>query len=157
MHVLLSAEQQSRKTQVSLFTQFFIVTTLTHSIKADKAAIAISILCVVHCLFTPVLIVALPAMSSLIVDTELYHRIMVFFVVPTSLYALTLGCKQHQRYPLLILGVLGLGILCFAAIWGGKYFGHSGEIMLTLLGSAIIISGHLINFRLCRACGQCDE
>ncbi|MEM7361292.1 MAG: MerC domain-containing protein [Pseudomonadota bacterium] len=130
--------------------------TLDTSIKADKAAIALSVLCVIHCLFTPALVVALPALSSVIVDAELYHRIMVFFVVPTSVYALTLGCKEHQRYPLMILGVLGLAILCFATLWGGQLFGHTGEIALTLIGSLIVVSGHVINFRLCRACGHCD-
>ncbi|MTI12948.1 MerC domain-containing protein, partial [Sansalvadorimonas verongulae] len=68
----------------------------TLQIVTDRLAISLSFLCLMHCLALPLLLVTLPSLTVLNLENELFHVGMVAFVIPTSLYALTLGCKKHQ-------------------------------------------------------------
>lgn len=115
----------------------------------DKLAISLSLLCAIHCLALPLLLIWLPSLALLNLDNEAFHLWMVIAVIPSSIYALTVGCKQHKRFPILLLGILGLAIL-ISALFFGEQFGESGETILTLLGAAIVSSSHWFNFRLCR-------
>ena len=74
---------------------------------------------------------------------------MVVAVLPSSLYALTMGCKQHKRYQLLIWGIVGLALLVLALALGEERIGESGEKALTSRGH-IGCSGYWLNYRLCK-------
>ena len=122
---------------------------------SDKAAIGISMLCVLHCLALPVLIVLLPSMSSLPLNDEAFHSWLIFAVIPTSLYALTLGCHQHKNYGLLKLGSMGLGCLVLALVIGEAVHSELLEKLLTTLGAAIIAYAHYKNYRRCQDPAPC--
>ncbi len=115
----------------------------------DKFAISLSLMCVIHCLALPVLLALLPGMAVLQLDNEAFHLWMVVAVLPTSIYALTLGCKQHKRYQLLILGTIGLALLVMALVLGEERIGEAGEKILTVLGAGFVAVGHWFNYRLC--------
>ena len=117
----------------------------------DKLAIGLSLGCAIHCLSLPVLLALLPSMAALQLDHEAFHFWMLVAVLPTSVYALTLGCKQHKRYRLLILGVIGLGLLVLALALGEARIGEAGEKILTVIGGACVAFGHWFNYRLCGA------
>jgi hypothetical protein len=117
----------------------------------DKLAIGLSFMCAIHCLAITSLIALLPSMVALRLDNEAFHLWIIVAVIPSSIYALTLGCKQHQRYRLLIWGFIGLTLLVMALFLGEKLIGDSGEKILTVLGSGFVASGHWLNFRLCQA------
>ena len=119
----------------------------------DKAAISLSFLCLAHCLILPLLLVTLPSLTVLNLDNELFHAGMVVLVIPTSLYALGLGCKKHQRYKLLAAGFAGLALLIGAVI-SEELIGEFGEKALTIAGSTLIAFGHYRNYQLCR---QADD
>ncbi|WP_062262149.1 MerC domain-containing protein [Endozoicomonas arenosclerae] len=121
----------------------------------DKAAITLSFLCLLHCLSLPVLLAILPSVTALNLENEMYHIAMVLIVIPTSLYALTLGCKQHQHYRLLKIGLTGLAFLV-AAILGEELIGEMGEKILTVIGSTLIAYGHYRNYRLCQHAEDCS-
>lgn len=116
----------------------------------DKLAISLSLLCALHCLVFPLALIWLPSIAALQLDGESFHIWMLMAVVPTSVYALTMGCKQHKRYQLLIFGVIGLAFLLSAVLLDEELIGHSGEKWLTVIGASIIAIGHFLNFRLCR-------
>ena len=116
----------------------------------DKLAISISLLCAIHCLFTPLLLLALPSVAALQLDNEAFHFWMVIAVLPTSTYALFMGCKQHRRYRLVFSGLLGLALLLSAVVLGGERIGEFWEKSLTLIGAMVIAYSHLSNFRLCQ-------
>ena len=82
---------------------------------------------------------------------EAFHLWMVVAVIPSSVYALTLGCKQHKRYRLLIWGCIGLTLLVMALVLGEERIGENGEKILTVLGASFVAVGHWFNFRLCHA------
>ena len=67
------------------------------SLKMDKAAVGLSLMCVAHCLLTPIAIVMLPALGAIFLEDERFHSVLLFLVLPTSLLALTIGCRKHRR------------------------------------------------------------
>ena len=117
----------------------------------DKFAIGLSMMCAIHCLALPFLLVLLPSMAALQLDNEVFHLWMVVAVLPTSIYALTLGCKQHKRYRLLILSVIGLALLVMGLVLGEVLIGEAGEKLLSVIGAGFVAAGHWFNYRLCRA------
>lgn len=122
----------------------------------DKFAISLSLLCAIHCLALPVLLILLPSLTALQLDNEAFHSGMLVVVLPTSFYALTMGCKKHKRYRLLFLGFTGLTLLVLAVLLGEDITGEYGEKILTLFGATLIASGHYWNFRLCQQHTNCD-
>ena len=121
----------------------------------DKLSIGLSMLCAIHCLLLPVLLVALPSIGSLQLADEAFHLWMLIAVIPTSIYALTIGCKKHQRYRLLYWGISGL-ILMILAIWvGHDIAGEAGEKALTLLGALLVVIAHVGNFKRCQKHSAC--
>ena len=122
----------------------------------DRAAISLSLLCTFHCLVFPWAVVLIPSLAVLPLEDEAFHLWMVAAVIPTSVYALTMGCKKHKHYYVAMLGVIGLSIL-IAALFVGE--GESAEIWektLTVIGAVFIAAGHLWNFRLCRHHDNCN-
>ncbi|MEM9103664.1 MAG: MerC domain-containing protein [Pseudomonadota bacterium] len=117
----------------------------------DKMAIGISVLCAFHCLVLPVTIIFLPSVMAAQLENEAFHLWMVLAVIPISLYALTLGCQQHKRYSIALLGVIGLLLLVAAIFVAEPFLGELGEKTFTLLGSCLIVAGHWYNYRLCRS------
>ena len=115
----------------------------------DQTSIGLSLVCAIHCLFVPVLLVALPSLASLPLESEMFHVWMVVAVLPISIFALTLGCKKHKRYKIIFLGALGL-VSLISALLLESLVGEIGEKLLTLLGAGLIAWGHFTNFKLCQ-------
>lgn len=122
----------------------------------DKTAISLSFLCTIHCLAMPLLVVLLPSLAALPLEEEAFHLWMVFIVVPVSIYALTMGCKNHKRYRVLLVGGIGLCILIATVLAGHDALGETWEKTLTVIGSSIIALGHFWNHRLCQQHDSCD-
>lgn len=122
---------------------------------ADRTAIALSALCVVHCLVLPVVLVMLPALATLGLDNEAFHVWMTVVVLPVSALALVMGCRRHGRRWVLAVGSLGLAILILAVFAGHDVLGEVGERLMTVLGASLIAVSHYRNFRLCQRVEQC--
>ena len=120
-------------------------------LRLDKIAIAISGLCLAHCLAGPLLVVLAPAMLVAFgVSDTLFHLLLLLVVVPCSAVGLGLGCRQHRNRAVIGLGLLGLATLCFTALTGHELLGELGERALTVGGALIMAAAHVRNFRLCR-------
>lgn len=122
---------------------------------ADKTAVSLSLLCTIHCLAMPLVVVLLPTVAALPLADEAFHLWMIYAVLPISIYALTMGCKKHKRYRLLLIGGLGLSILVATALVGHEILGEVWEKSLTVLGASIIVLGHYWNYRLCQYQDRC--
>jgi len=128
---------------------------------ADKAAIGLSFLCTLHCLALPLAIVLLPSLAALPLNDEMFHIWMLIIVVPTSLIAFTLGCREHKRYRLFAFGGIGLTLMVLAVVLEEPLLhdlkhGEAIEKFLTLIGAIIIAVGHYLNYRLCQDTECCD-
>lgn len=124
-------------------------------ILTDKTAIGLSLVCALHCLAFPLIIVLLPSLAALQLNNEAFHAWMVLAVVPISAYALTMGCRQHKRYRLLVFGFLGLSCLISAVVLGEIFLGEAWEKVLTSIGAGLIAYGHYCNYRLCQNRDNC--
>lgn len=123
----------------------------------DKLAIALSSLCVIHCLATPLLLIILPSFGALFVDShELFHQIILFFVLPVGLLALTAGYRHHHKNAVLGFGLLGLALLFLTAMLGHAHLGERGETITTVVASLIIAYAHLRNYQLSRRTNTTD-
>ena len=125
----------------------------------DKTAIGLSVLCTVHCLAMPLAAVLLPSFAAMALEDEIFHLWLLIAVFPVSAYALTMGCRKHERYRLLLIGGIGLLMLGTVSFAGHEQLGETLEKVLTVIGAVIIALGHYWNYRLCQnhdACG-CSE
>lgn len=131
-------------------------TTMKRSISwVDRFAIGVSALCVLHCLVTPLLILALPSLASSIIAGESLHIWLVYAVIPSSVFALTLGCKQHKRRLFMVLGGIGLVSLLLGVNVEALGLDHHWEQIFTIAGASLVALAHALNFRQCRLARDC--
>lgn len=122
----------------------------------DGIAVAMSVACILHCLLAPVLIILFPILGSSLFADHHFHALLLLFIIPTSLLALYLGCRQHGDGSVLWLGIGGICILTVAALLGPETLGGYGEKLVTGVGGLVLAAGHVQNFRRCRAV-SCEE
>jgi hypothetical protein len=120
------------------------------SLVLDKASISLSVVCAIHCLLLPLALVLIPSMAVLPIADERFHQLLVVLVLPTSLFALTIGCRRHRQWRVMVCGALGLTVLLLTVLAGHEMLGEFGEKSLTLLGAILVAISHIINFRQCK-------
>ena len=121
----------------------------------DKIAVSASIVCAVHCLCLPILVVVSPAIGATIFGQESFHQILVFLIIPISVVGLFMGCRKHKNRLVMLMGFGGLMTLGLAASLGHSMLGERGETLLTLVGSFVIAGSHVRNYILCRRVDSC--
>ena len=126
------------------------MTELQHSNRLDGMAVILSGTCMLHCLVLPLLVTLFPIVQGSLLEEKYFHLIMLVFILPTSLVALTVGCRRHRDTLTIALGAVGLMTLGIAAFWGHELFGLFGERVVTMLGGLVLASAHIQNFRCCR-------
>ena len=80
----------------------------------DRVAIALSTICIVHCLAMPVLIAVLPVAALAIGGDGHFHSLMLWFVVPTSVLGFGLGLRVHRRIDIVAMGAAAIAALAAA-------------------------------------------
>ena len=121
------------------------------SMLLDRASIGLSVICVLHCFATPILLAFAPSLLALPVADEKFHAVLIFLILPASLVALTLGCRRHGDLSVVYWGCGGLVVLLGTLVLGHDLLGDAGEKIMTVFGSGLVVIGHTLNFRACRA------
>ena len=114
----------------------------------DRAAIALSGLCLLHCLALPLIILVLPALGA--DDGGHFHVQMLIVVVPVSVVAFAMGIKRHRRYAVVAAGVVGIGLMAIGATVAHDRFGLLADTLLTVSGALILATAHFYNSKLSR-------
>ena len=115
----------------------------------DQAALAGSLACMVHCLVLPLIVAALPALSSLLAVPEAFHLWMIALAVPAAAFALVAGRARHGTAWPLWLGTTG----CVLLLLGGVAVDEDRwETVVTVVGSLALAWAHIANWRLRRVC-----
>ena len=120
------------------------------SMLLDRASIGLSVICVLHCFATPILLAFAPSLLALPVADEKFHAVLIFLILPASLVALTLGCRRHGDMSGVYWGCGGLVVLLGTLVLGHDLLGDAGEKIMTVFGSGLVVIGHTLNFRACR-------
>ncbi|MDV2450812.1 MerC domain-containing protein [Xanthomonas hortorum] len=118
----------------------------------DRSAIALSSLCLLHCLALPLLAAALPLLGAWS-RAEWVHVVFATAAVPLSGYALWSSHRRHALpAPVWALAAFGLAGLVLGA---SGVAGGTLETPITVTGSLLLASTHLVNLRLRRRAGHC--
>lgn len=111
----------------------------------DRFAIALSGLCLLHCLVIPVLLVMAPGFSALVLGTETtVHWIFLALAVPTSIWALWRGYRRCHHLRALVWGIAGL-LVMFLGV--SHLFEPALELPLTVVGVTMVVVAHVLNLR----------
>ena len=87
----------------------------SHKIDPDRIGVIASVLCAIHCLITPLLIVLTPSFSRIWVHPA-SHWIVALIVVPLAVYMLFKGYRIHQRKWIIACGMVGITLILFGAV-----------------------------------------
>ena len=108
----------------------------------DRMAIALSGLCLVHCLATSVVLAVLASAGGLLV-APVVHEIGLTLAIMLGIVALGRGVVEHGFMMPSAVGGLGLGVMS-----GALTMPHSGlETVYTIIGVAVLALGHDLNRR----------
>lgn len=123
---------------------------------ADAAGVAVSLACGIHCLLTPILLLFLPTLGEAF-HRPVVHRTIALAVTAIAAWALWRGYRRHGHATPLAFGLAGL-----AAVWTALLLPHDAHAhehfhipagtLITMLGSVLLITGHVLNIRACRCC-----
>ena len=91
----------------------------------DQTAIALAVICGIHCLVTPILLVGLPLLATTFWVDENFHLWMLLLVIPTTALAMGSGCRRHKDKWVLALASVGIGFLIVALVTERATNGHS--------------------------------
>ncbi|MCS7032967.1 MAG: MerC domain-containing protein [Phycisphaerae bacterium] len=126
----------------------------------DAAGVAVSLACGIHCILTPVLLLMLPTLGEAF-HSPIVHRVLAVVVTAVASFALYRGYRRHGHWLPITMGSAG-GIL----VWTAVFLPHAAAdheqfqlplgSILTMIGSALLISSHVINLRNCRS-GCCHR
>ncbi|MEM1223771.1 MAG: MerC domain-containing protein [Verrucomicrobiota bacterium] len=150
--------------------------TQTHQLGwLDKIAVSMALLCAIHCLVTPLLLVLLPIISTTFFVHEDFHLWMLLLVLPTTTFAIFMGCRKHKDRWVASFSAVGLSILLLAVVQEQRNAAlHAAEsesvphcencardlakepipmnasAWFNVLGGVFLASAHVRNYRLCQ-------
>lgn len=147
----------------------------------DHLAIGMAAVCALHCLLTPIFVIALPIIATSFFVHEDFHLWMILLVLPTTGFAIFMGCRRHKDRWVAALSAVGISILVFALVHERVQHTANAEASvaaahcpscardvaedpvplhaaawINTLGGLFLASAHIRNFRLCRK-SQCDH
>ncbi len=108
--------------------------------KLDKAGIACSGACAIHCLLLPVIAFASPMISSLL-HNEWIHIALLLTLFPIAMISFSKSYKVHKNIKASVFGGCGVVLLLLAFALEG----HQISEVMTAIGSVSLIIGHALN------------
>ena|SRR5438128_70818 len=112
---------------------------------------ALSVLCVVHCAATPVVLALAPAAMGMFGNA---HPVLLVLVLATAAWAFIPGYRHHKQPLPLLLGLGGITLLA-----AGTLLFHSTLVLDTafsVAGAGLMLSAHWKNRSAHRHCHACE-
>lgn len=114
---------------------------------AESIAVGGALLCLLHCLFLPVLLAWLPAIGRAWIPTVDLHLWLVVIVGPMSAWLLLTAVRSHKTV-VLAAGFTGLSLLILALM---VPVSPSTETLMSVTGSILLAGAHSANWVLRRS------
>jgi hypothetical protein len=113
--------------------------------RLDAFGLAISAICLVHCLALPLLAVLVPAFALGFDadDDHTFHWVLFGLAVPISTLALWRGAARSANFRWLQVGTAGLALMLIGVL---HLFGAGSEVPITALGVTFLAIAHVRNF-----------
>ena len=115
-----------------------------HADTLEVVGVTASLICLLHCVALPLLVAALPALSTGLGTSETFHIWVLALAVPVSGAVLVAGRPKNSGAFPLILGLCGLALLVGGVITRFE----AAETLLTIVGSLCLCVAHVANWRL---------
>ncbi|HVY63959.1 MAG TPA: MerC domain-containing protein [Gammaproteobacteria bacterium] len=117
----------------------------------DHIAIALSTVCIVHCLAVPVVVALLPVLAlTWGLNDAQFHTVMLWFVVPTSVLGFAFGYHAHRGATIVLLGAVAIAVLALVALRGHGVLTVVEETVVNIAASVLLAVAHWRNFRAVR-------
>lgn len=116
----------------------------------DGTAVALSALCLVHCLAFPLIIAGMPFLAGF--DEGHLHAQMLIVVLPLSIFALSVGFRRHRSLRVAAAGTAGMLLLTIGGTIAHDHYGLLADRLLTILGALTLATAHFYNSALSRRC-----
>lgn len=118
--------------------------------RLDIIAMALSGLCLLHCLVTPLILMSLPIMGRYYVTHPMVHILLAAIILPVTYYSfrkLIKGTDLRSRF-ILVSALVGSLIISLVPIFVHVLRWNLPEVLLLILGSSLLMLAHLlkINF-----------
>ena len=110
--------------------------------RLDRAGIVLSGLCVLHCIASIVIVSALGIGGEFLFAPAI-HRFGLAIALVIAAVAIGWGALTHRRAAPFVVAMMGLTFM-----GGALAMPHgTGEVVLTVIGVALVSLGHLLNLR----------
>lgn len=106
--------------------------------KSDRAATALSVLCILHCLALPVIASAAPFLAAM-VEADWLH---IFFASLAVMISASVPLRDVTARELGFVGPAGLGIVFLIAGIFAEVF-DADETILTVIGGVLVAAAHI--------------
>jgi hypothetical protein len=116
----------------------------------DQSAVALSGLCLLHCLALPFVVGLLPFVGP--VGDDHFHLQMLLLVIPVSVLAFGLGFRRHRSTGILFAGALGLTLLTIGATVAHDQLGALADRLFTVAAALTLAVAHFYNARRAKHC-----
>ena len=116
--------------------------------RLDMYAVALSTLCVLHCIALPLFVSLMPVVAQA-AESELVHRVLVVAAVPVSLRVIWQSRPLHGNRLFVAAALIGLVLLVLAAFMETL---SPYEEPITVAGGVLLASAHL--WRWARTCSS---
>jgi len=113
----------------------------------DRIAIALSAICIVHCLAVPLIVAVLPIAVLGFGGDAHFHGVLLWLVVPTSAVGFALGYRVHRRLGVVAFGTVAAVVLAVAAVYGHGTWPALAEAGVSVAASVGLAGAHWVNFR----------
>lgn len=130
----------SRQSQSNFFFRFS---------RLDRLGMLLSMLCLVHCLVLPFLILSLPILARYYLLHPYAHLVLAVLIVPLGLWTFVHGYRAHQNRIVLILGIPGLILVGLVPLILHRMSLIGPEPILVAFGSLLLVFAHWKNRSKC--------
>ena len=118
----------------------------------DRWGMVASVLCVVHCIATPIAALALPGIAA----TEgVTHGLLGVAIVLFATLAFVPGLRTHGKHRVLVQGTIGVMLIWTALLLPEDLVNDAMRDGITVLGGLVTVAAHAFNVVLCRSCSVC--
>src|ERR1039458_2467502 len=118
----------------------------------DQIGVWTSTACLIHCLLTPVVLSISAVSAHFLPSEERTHRTLAVAIAALGAIALVRGFRRHRSLGVPVLMAVGLVFIFGGAYWGDRLPFPAALVLVTMIGSGIMIAAHRTNHTFCRDC-----
>lgn len=125
-----------------------------YSARLDRISAAFSFLCLVHCVVLPVFVTTLPFLGHELMENIYVEMATIGTTFLLGGIAIWRGYRRHHHS----LAILAFFLTGITLIVSASFIeNEKGEKILKIAGAGLIITAHVLNWRSCRKCANCEE